>query len=51
MSTPAQAQSFVGVAQTALQSSGVADADVQTVCDDLKAILAEVQKRTPDLYQ
>jgi hypothetical protein len=51
MTTPAQAQSFVVVAETSLRSSGVDDTGVQTVSDDLKAILAQVQKRTPKLYQ
>jgi mannitol-specific phosphotransferase system IIBC component len=51
MTTPALAQSAVGIAQTTLRSSGVADADVQTVGDDLKAILADIQKKTPSLYQ
>ena len=51
MTTPDQAQSFVVVAETSLRSSGVDDAGVQTISDDLKAILAEVQKRKPKLYQ
>lgn len=51
MTTPAQAQSFVGVAETSLRSSGVDDTGVQTVSDDLKAILTEVQKKKPKLYQ
>ena len=51
MTTPAQAQSFVVVAETSLRSSGVDDTGVQTVSDDLKAILAEVQKKKPKLYQ
>jgi hypothetical protein len=51
MTTPAQAQSFVVVAETALRSGGVDDTGVQTVSDDLKAILAEVQKKKPKLYQ
>jgi hypothetical protein len=51
MTTSAQAQSFVGVAETSLRSSGVDDTTVQTVSDDLKAILTEVQKRKPKLYQ
>lgn len=51
MTSPATAQSFVVVAETSLRSSGVDDAGVQTVSDDLKAILAEVQKRKPKLYQ
>jgi hypothetical protein len=51
MTTPAQAQSFVVVAETSLRSSGVDDTGIQTVSDDLKAILTEVQKRKPKLYQ
>ena len=51
MTTPAQAESFVVVAETALKSGGVDDTGVQTVSDDLKAILADVQKKKPKLYQ
>jgi hypothetical protein len=51
MTTPPQAQSFVVVAETALRSGGVDDTGVQTISDDLKAILAEVQKKKPKLYQ
>ena len=51
MTTPAQAQSFVVVAETSLRSSGVDETGVQTVSDDLKAILTEVQKIKPKLYQ
>ncbi len=51
MVTAAQAKSFVTVAQTSLKSAGVADAAVQTVTADLNAILDEVQKKKPKLYQ
>jgi len=51
MSTPAKAQPFVVVAQTSLKSSGVSDAGVQAVTADLKAIVDEVQKKKPKLYQ
>jgi hypothetical protein len=51
MTTPAQAESFVVVAETALRSGGVDETGVQTISDDLKAILAEVQKKKPKLYQ
>ncbi len=51
MTTPAQAESFVVVAETALRSGGVDETGVQTISDDLRAILAEVQKKKPKLYQ
>jgi septal ring factor EnvC (AmiA/AmiB activator) len=51
MTTPSQAESFVVVAETALRSGGVDETGVQTISDDLKAILAEVQKKKPKLYQ
>ena len=51
MVTAAQAKSFVTVAQTSLKSAGVADADLKTVTTDLNAILDEVQKKKPKLYQ
>lgn len=51
MYTAAQAQSFIVVAQTTLKSSGVPEASVETLTSDLKAILAEVQKKKPKLYQ
>lgn len=51
MVTTAQAQSFLVVAQTALKSSRVPDAAGEKVAADLKAILAEVQKKKPKLYQ
>lgn len=49
--TPAQAQTFVVVAQTSLKSSGVSDNNVATITADLKAIIAEIQKSKPKLYQ
>ena len=47
----AQAKNFVTVAQTSLKSGGVADTSIQTVSKDLNAILDEVQKKKPKLYQ
>jgi hypothetical protein len=47
----AQAQVFVNSAQSSLKSSGVADPDLKTVTDDLKGIVADVQKSKPKLYQ
>lgn len=49
--SPAQAQVFVTTAQTSLKSSNVGDTDLKTVTDDLKAIVAELQKSKPKLYQ
>ena len=49
--TSAQAQSFIVVAQTALKSSHVSDPDYDTITADLKAIVAEVEKAKPKLYQ
>jgi hypothetical protein len=49
--TTAQTQSFVTVAQTSLKSGGVGEADLKTVTDDLKAIVGEIQKNRPKLYQ
>lgn len=51
MGSKAQAQPFIQIAQTALKSSGVPDNAALGVCDDLTAILSEVQKKTPKLYQ
>jgi hypothetical protein len=51
MTTPVQAQKSVQTAQDVLKSSGVPDAAVQAVANDCKAILADVQKKTPKLYQ
>jgi hypothetical protein len=48
---PDQAHSFVVVAETSLRSSGVDDTGVQAVSDNLTAIINEVLKRKPKLYQ
>jgi hypothetical protein len=48
---PDQARSFVVVSETSLRSSGVDDASVQAVSDNLTAIINEVLKRKPKLYQ
>lgn len=47
----AQAQTFVTAVQKSLKASGVADQDTQPVVDDLKAIVTEIQKNKPKLYQ
>jgi hypothetical protein len=49
--TAAQAQNAVNVAQKSLKSANVAEADVKTVATDLGAIVAELQKSKPKLYQ
>jgi hypothetical protein len=49
--TAAQAKNSVAAAQASLKSGGVADAAVQTVSADLNAILDEIQKKKPKLYQ
>jgi hypothetical protein len=48
---PDQARSFVVVTETSLRSGGVDDAGVQAVSDNLTAIINEVLKRKPKLYQ
>ena len=45
------AQTFVGGAQAALRNSGVSDAKVDAVGLDLRAIVNEIQKSKPKLYQ
>jgi hypothetical protein len=47
----AQAQSFIVAAQKVLTDSGVTAQDAQTVGADLKAIVSELQKSKPKLYQ
>lgn len=51
MTTPVQTQKSVQIAQDYLKSNGAPDSAVQAVVNDCKAILAEVQKKTPKLYQ
>lgn len=51
MTTSVQAQKSVQTAQDFLKSNGVPDAAVEAVANDCKSILAEVQKKTPKLYQ
>lgn len=48
---PDQARSFVVVSETSLKSSGVDPASVQAVSDNLTAIINEVLKKKPKLYQ
>ena len=47
----ARAQTFVAEAQTVLKTAGVSAPNVQAVGSDLKAIVAELQKSKPKLYQ
>jgi hypothetical protein len=49
--SPAQAQAFVTTAQNSLKASGVTESEAQTVASDLKAIVTELQKSKPKLYQ
>ncbi|MDB6126017.1 MAG: hypothetical protein JWQ71_5010 [Pedosphaera sp.] len=49
--SPAQAQAFIVAAQKVLTDSGVTAQDVQTVGSNLKAIVGELQKSKPKLYQ
>ena len=46
-----QGQAFVTAAQTVLKSSGVNDASVKAIGADLTAIISEIQKAKPKLYQ
>lgn len=47
----AQVQIFVTSAQTLLKNASVPDAAVQTITADLNAIIADLQKSRPKLYQ
>jgi hypothetical protein len=47
----AQVQTFVTSAQTLLKNANVPDAAVQTITADLNAIIADLQKSRPKLYQ
>jgi len=47
----AQVQTFVTGAQTLLKNANVPDAAVQTITADLNAIIADLQKSRPKLYQ
>jgi hypothetical protein len=47
----AQVQTYVNAAQSALKASGIAEQDAENVVADLKAIVAELQKNKPKLYQ
>jgi hypothetical protein len=49
--TPARAQAYVTAAQTILKSSAVSDENIQTVSTDMKAIIYEIQKSKPKLFQ
>ncbi len=49
--TQARAQAYVTAAQGILKSSGVSDANIQPISADLKAIITEIQKSKPKLYQ
>ena len=51
MVSAAQTQSFLVTAQTTLKTSNVPDTAANTVLDDLKAIMDEVQKKKPKMYQ
>jgi hypothetical protein len=44
-------QTYVNAAQSALKASGIAEQDTENVVADLKAIVAELQKNKPKLYQ
>ncbi len=47
---PAQVQNFVSAAQNVLKTGGVSDPAVETVVNELKAIVADLQKNKPKLY-
>lgn len=47
----AQTQTFIAESQSILKKAGVSDTAVQTVGADLKAIVKEIQKNKPSLYQ
>jgi len=47
----AQVQTYINAAQSALKASGIAEQDAGNVVTDLKAIVAELQKNKPKLYQ
>ena len=47
----AQVQIYVNAAQSALKNSGITGQDAENVVADLKAIVAELQKNKPKLYQ
>lgn len=49
--TAAQAQNAVNVVQNTLKSSNASEADVKAVTGDLRAIVADLQKSKPKLYQ
>jgi hypothetical protein len=49
--SPTQAQAFIKAAQDVLTKSGVPTQAAQTVGTDLKAIISELQKSKPKLYQ
>jgi hypothetical protein len=49
--TPSRAQTFATEAQNTLHKNGVSDANAQTVAADLKAVIDEIQKAKPKLYQ
>lgn len=49
--TTAKSQTFVAEAQTILKNAGVSVPVVQSVGTDLKAIVTEIQKSKPALYQ
>ncbi|MDB6016742.1 MAG: hypothetical protein JWR19_1231 [Pedosphaera sp.] len=46
-----QATTFVTATQGILKAAGVADADLQTIGKDLKAIVTEIQNGKPRLFQ
>jgi len=47
----AQSQTFIAETQSILKKTGVSEALVITIGADLKAIVKEVQKNKPQLYQ
>ena|SRR5579883_521893 len=49
--TPERAQSFVNESQIILKNSGVSAATVQLISNDLNAIVVEIRKSKPKLFQ
>ena len=49
--TSARAQSFVNESQIILKNSGISSATVQLIVKDLNAIIVELQKNKPELFQ
>jgi hypothetical protein len=47
----AQVQTFVTSAQNLLKNASVSDTAVQAIVADLNAIIADLQKSRPKLYQ